>query len=227
MERLEVAFDLKEFGPTGEFEGWASTWDLDLGNDKVLPGAFKTTLRKTLGKVPVLFNHEKSKVIGVGLEAQEDQRGLYVKAKLAMGTQLGRETHELMQMGALKGLSIGYTLEPKSWVMDGTVRLLKAIHLHEYSATPFPMNTEAQISRVKALEDMTERDFEDHLRDVVGLSQREAKIIIAQGFRALKGQRDVSPDEDVTVVDDFLLKMRKEFTTTTVDTWLTSLSKSL
>lgn len=227
MEKLEFAFEFKDIGPSGEFEGWASTYDLDLGNDKVLPGAFKTSLRKNGGKVPVLYNHQRDKIVGVGIEAMEDQRGLYVKARLAMNTQLGRETHELMAMGALKGLSIGYSVEPKGWVMDGTVRLLKSVNLHEYSATPFPMNVEAQISRVKSLDEMTEREFEDAVRDVFGFSGKEAKILISKGFKALKDQRDVGSEELSVEADQFLAKMQEQIKASAVDTWLTQLGTAL
>jgi hypothetical protein len=144
----------------------------------------------------MLFNHDRNAIVGVGLAAQEDQRGLYVKAKIAMGTQLGRETHELMAMGALKGLSIGYTIPDKGYVMDGPIRLLKSIELLEYSATPFPMNPQAQVARVKCLGEMTAREVEDQLRDVFGLTQKEAKRVIADGFKTLlKEKRDVDPDE--------------------------------
>lgn len=228
MEKIDLDFDLKEIGMTGEFDGWASAYTTDLGGDRVLPGAFKTSLRKHGGKVPVLFNHERGKIIGVGVEALEDQRGLYIKAKLAMGTQLGRETHELMSMGALKGLSIGYSVEPKGWVMDGNIRLLKAINLHEYSAVPFGMNPDAQINRVKSLEDLTERDFEDLIRDVCGLSQKEAKTLISKGFRALKEQRDAgSENVETTDADEFLAKMQRQIDTAVADSWLTSLSQAL
>jgi HK97 family phage prohead protease len=195
---LEFKFELKELGPTGEIEGWASTFDLDLGRDKVLPGAFASTIRKSKGEVPMLMNHDRDKIVGVGTAAQEDNRGLYVKAKLAMGTQLGREVWELMSMGALKGLSIGYTIPDNGSVMDGNVRLLKAINLHEYSATPFPMNPQAQVARVKAITELSAREVEDQLRDVFGLSQREAKAVISEGFRNLisKGTRDVAQEQE-------------------------------
>jgi HK97 family phage prohead protease len=215
MFELELPFDCKELGPTGEFEGWASTYDVDLGKDKVLPGAFATTLRKTKGQVPVLFNHDRSKIAGVGIEAQEDQRGLYVKARLALGTQLGREIHELMSMGALKGLSIGYTIPAKGMVMDGPVRLLKQVELLEYSATPFPMNTQAQVNRVKCISEMTTRDLEDQLRDVFGLSQKEAKRVIAEGFKSLlTGKRDVDPvEQDEEEKDEQVRAFLKEMRT--------------
>jgi HK97 family phage prohead protease len=194
--KLDFPFEVKQLGASGEIEGWASTYDIDLGKDKVLPGAFATTIRRSKGVVPMLFNHDRNAIVGVGLAAQEDQRGLYVKAKIAMGTQLGRETHELMAMGALKGLSIGYTIPDKGYVMDGNIRLLKSIELLEYSATPFPMNPQAQVARVKCLGEMTAREVEDQLRDVFGLSQKEAKRVIADGFKSLlKEKRDVDPDE--------------------------------
>lgn len=193
---LELPFEVKELGAAGEFEGWASTYDLDLGKDKVLPGAFSATLRKHKGVVPVLFNHDRNKIAGVGVEAQEDQRGLYVKAKLALGTQLGREIYELMNMGALKGLSIGYQIQPKGYVMDGQTRLLKSVDLMEYSPTPFPMNPNAQVNRVKCISEMSPRDLEDQLRDVFGLSQKEAKKVISEGFKSLLNtQRDVEVEQ--------------------------------
>ncbi len=208
---LEFPFELKQIGQSGEFEGWASTYDLDLGKDKVLPGAFATTLRKSKGVVPVLFNHDRNQIAGIGVSAQEDQRGLYVMAKLAMGTQLGRETYELMGMGALKGLSIGYTIPSKGFVMDGDVRLLKTIELIEYSATPFPMNTEARVSRVKCVGTMTPRQLEDELRDVFGLSQKEAKTVIASGFKTLlKDQRDVDSEEGDDGNNEAVAKFLKE-----------------
>jgi HK97 family phage prohead protease len=196
IEKLEFQFEVKQLGGEGEMEGWASTYDLDLGKDKVLPGAFTTTLRKTKGEIPMLFNHDRNQIVGVGKSASEDQRGLYVRAKLAMGTQLGREVHELMTMGALKGLSIGYSVPEKGFVMDGGVRLLKQIDLHEYSATPFPMNPSAVVNRVKCLGEMTAREVEDQLRDVFGLTAKEAKRAIAEGFKTLLTEkRDVDPEE--------------------------------
>jgi len=208
--RLDFPFEVKELGTAGEFEGWASTYDLDLGNDKVLPGAFSATLRRHKGVVPVLFNHDRDKIAGVGISAQEDQRGLYVKAKLALGTQLGREIYELMTMGALKGLSIGYTIPAKGAVNDGAVRLLKTIELMEYSPTPFPMNQQAQVNRVKAIGEMSAREVEDQLRDVFGLSQKEAKRVISEGFKALLSAHRDGDEDRQEEADEKVRLMLKE-----------------
>jgi HK97 family phage prohead protease len=54
----------------------------------------------------------------VYLKHEEDQNGLYVKGQLAMGTQKGREVYELMKMGALDAMSIGFKADPKSQSYD-------------------------------------------------------------------------------------------------------------
>lgn len=203
MEKLEFKFELKEISPLGRFEGWASTYDLDLGNDKVLPGAFKTSIRKTDGKIPVLLNHDRNSVVGVGEKAQEDHKGLWVEAQMAMNVQRGRETYELMEMGALTGLSIGFKIQPGGFVMDGKVRLLKTIELMEYSVTPFPLNTEAKIMRVKSVEDITTaRELEEALREV-GFSKKEALCLMAKGGnQLLKERREAGSNGEDEVPDE-------------------------
>ncbi|MGZ8927125.1 MAG: hypothetical protein ACXW03_01575, partial [Methylobacter sp.] len=41
----------------------------------------------------------------------------------------------------------------------------------------------------------SEREFEKILRDVVGLSQQEAKTVVSRGFRQLIGGRDGRSEE--------------------------------
>jgi hypothetical protein len=60
------------------------------------------------------------------------------------------------------------------------------------------MNPEAQVARVKCIGEMSERDLEGQLRDVFGLSQKEAKRVIAEGFKSfLSGEaRDVQVEQE-------------------------------
>ena len=51
--------------------------------------------------------------IGVFDEIVEDDHGLVVKGRLALKTQAGQEAYELLKMGALDGLSIGFKINPK------------------------------------------------------------------------------------------------------------------
>jgi hypothetical protein len=193
FDTKSFSFEVKEVSEQGQFEGYASTFqNVDLGGDKVVRGAFKRTLAQSGGKVPVLWMH--STPIGVGIEAAEDTKGLYVKGQLVMTVKQAQEARDLTAAGAIKSMSIGYRIPKDGWDMDGDVRLLKDIDLIEYSLVTFPMNPRAELRRMKGIEEMTERDFEAALRDVLGFTHREAQTIISRGFRSLKAVRDVEPD---------------------------------
>ena len=60
------------------------------------------------------------------------------------------------------------------------------------------MNTEADLLTVKNMKDLDIRQFEQKLRDV-GLSQKEAKAVCADGFKGL--QRDDVNEEEVKTDD--------------------------
>jgi hypothetical protein len=120
---------------------------------------------------------------------------------LALGTQRGREVHELMKMGAIDGLSIGYRVDPKSVEYDekGKRRYLKSVDLMEISAVTFPMNPRALVQSVKGAE-RTVREWEDFLRDAGNLSRTEAKAAASAVAKALD-QRDAGKQETPEVLD--------------------------
>lgn len=177
----------------GKFSGYASIFgNKDLGNDIVEKGAFTSSLRKKAPKqIKMLFMHKTDEPIGVFEKMEEDEKGLRVEGKLALGTQRGKEVYELMKMGAIDGLSIGYKVDAKGYHYDddGKKRKLKNIDLMEISAVTFPMNPKARIRKVKGA-DTSIRDWEDTLRDV-GLSRSEAKVGAKALTQALT-QRDVA-----------------------------------
>ena len=186
----------------GMFEGYASVFgNKDLGNDVVVNGAFRKSLRaKGARKIKMLFQHDTKEPIGVYTQIKEDGNGLYVKGQLAMNTQKGREVYELMKMGAIDGLSVGYRVDAKGYHYDerGKRRMLKEVDLMEISAVTFPMNPKARISAVKA-EDRSVRDWETFLRDEGGLSRSESKVAASAVCKALD-QREVG-DEQQGVMD--------------------------
>lgn len=192
-EHINCDFEVKGISDVGEFEGYASTFgNTDLQGDKVVRGAFKRTITQHGGKVPVLWQHTDP--IGVGLEAREDSKGLYVRGQLVLSVKQAQEARDLTVAGAIKTMSIGYKVAPKGWDTDADgVRLLKDIDLIEYSLVTFAANPQAGIARIKNIEGLTERKFEEFLRDS-GFSHKEAQTIISRGFRALKAVRDVEPD---------------------------------
>ena len=200
---LEVEFEIKrepeEEQDTGKFTGYGSIFgNKDLGNDIVMDGAFaKSIARKGAKGIKMLYNHKTDEPIGVFEEIIEDRRGLKVKGQLALGTQRGKEVYELMKMGAIDGLSIGYRVDQKGYEYDdrGKRRKLKEVDLMEISAVTFPMNPKARIQMVKNL---SLRDCEKRLRDVLDLSNREAKICAGAIHKALSF-RDENEDGEEEV----------------------------
>ena len=135
--------------------------------------------------------HKTDEPIGVYEKMEEDEKGLRVEGKLALGTQRGKEVYELMKMGAIDGLSIGYRVDAKGYHYDddGKKRRLKNVDLMEISAVTFPMNPKARVRKVKGAE-CTIREWEELLRDVGGLSRNESKVGAKALVKALS-QRDV------------------------------------
>lgn len=205
-ETLDIQFEYKT-EPTqdeeGVFTGYGSIFgNKDLGNDVVVEGAFAKSIgKKGARAVKMLYQHRQDEPIGVFDEIVEDRRGLKVKGRLAMGTQRGREVYELMKMGALDGLSIGYRVDPKGVDYDekGKRRYLKSVDLMEISAVTFPMNPRARVQAVKGAE-RTVREWEELLRDAGSLSRNEAKAAASAVAKVLD-QRDAVKEETPEVLD--------------------------
>ena len=186
-------YDDEDEDKAGRFSGYASIFgNKDLGNDVVEKGAFASSLRRKSPKqIKMLFMHKTDEPIGVYEKMEEDDKGLRVEGKLALGTQRGKEVYELMKMGAIDGLSIGYRVDAKGYNYDddGKKRRLKNVDLMEISAVTFPMNPKARVRKVKGAE-CTIREWEELLRDVGGLSRNESKVGAKALVKALS-QRDV------------------------------------
>ena len=187
--------------PYGKFEGYGSIFgNKDLGNDVVEEGAFTKSIRAKKAKgIKLLWQHKQDMPIGVFESVKEDGDGLRVKGKLALGTQQGREAYELLKMGALDGLSIGYKADPQKQKYDERRRrrMLKEVDLMEISLVTFPMNPKARVSAVKDAFTGTIRDWEDHLREVCGLSRSLSKVCAKGIVDTISKQRDAGDDLDI------------------------------
>jgi len=180
----------------GTFEGYGSIFgNKDLGNDVIRKGAFANTLKSKKPKsIKLLYQHKTDEPIGVFDSITEDSKGLYVKGRLAMGTQKGREVFELMKMGALDSMSIGYRLSAEDYKYDPKERkrIIKSVDLMEISLVTFPMNPKAKITKVK-LAEMNVREIEEHLRDAgcesVAVAKHTAQVLY-KSYRSDE-QRDV------------------------------------
>lgn len=221
--RLVVPFEIKSIheSETGVFSGRGSVFnELDSYKDIILPGAFKKSLKEkgVLG-IKMLSQHGGSMFggnnnpIGVWTDINETDEALEMTGKLALKTQSGAETYELLKIGALDGLSIGFTTVKSNIDEETDIRTVSEIDLWEVSIVTFPAMHNATISDVKSfhllsqedrnvLKDIlhkisglceTERDFETFLRDA-GWSREEAKTIVSKGFKGLNPQRDAGEE---------------------------------
>ena len=182
------------------FEGYASVFGgVDSYNDTIKKGAFRETLRewKKGGKLPkMLLQHgggffggsaQDKSPIGAWTEMKEDDHGLFARGTL-LDAQTPRllETASAIRAGVLDGLSIGFRTKKSEMDEDTGIRTLTEIQLFEVSPVTFPADEAARVTGTKADEDLaTEREFERFLRDVGGLSHRQARAVCERGYRSL------------------------------------------
>jgi HK97 family phage prohead protease len=192
METKHLSLELKA-NDAGAVEGYGSVFGgLDYYGDSIAPGAFAKSIAAR--KPKMLWQHRMDKPIGVWDEVIEDEKGLRLKGRMA-STPQGQEARELVKMGAMDGLSIGFRTIADE--VRGNMRILKEIELWEVSFVTIPADAAALVSGIKSAK--TEREVEEALRSI-GLSRREAKAFIAKGWEGVTGQREA----DATQVDETL-----------------------
>src|SRR6187399_1924358 len=175
MPQLEYkAFPLLDFKSeeAGRFSGYAAAYSKDVYGDRIAPGAFAKTIKRSKGKIPIHYNHNDAIPLGFSSELVEDAKGLYIDGLLSLESTNGKDIYALLQtahkVGFKMGLSIGFITEDADYdEQEG--RLLKSIDLWETSITPYPANRAARIDGFKSM-----RNYEVLLRDA-GVSREGAK----------------------------------------------------
>lgn len=139
----------------GTFTGYASTFDnVDRDGDIIFSTAFDDFLADDLNKsVPLLYGHKKNLENMLGkIELEKDAHGLFGRGKLDLSTDLGKRTYNLMKMGALNSLSIGFLIndyEPVDPQKPFGGWKIKSADLTEVSVVITPANPKAKITQVK------------------------------------------------------------------------------
>jgi len=190
---LQTVPGIETTAEDGVFEGYASVFgEVDNVKDRVARGAFRETLaqfRKNGRMPPLLWQHDTREPIGIIKELYEDGKGLRIRARLFVeDIPRARQAYKLLRENGISGLSIGFKAAESAFDPETGVRTLLKIELMEISLVTFPALDSARIAGVKtALQSGNAppvRAFEALLRDA-GFSRKQAKGIIARGYKAL------------------------------------------
>lgn len=126
-----------------EIWAYASTWEVDVQNDQILPGAFDATLKeRKLSEIPVFWAHDvKAVPLGRPLAMEPDSRGLLTVTKVfrtERGSELLHYCAEMLDAGSAPGLSIGFMTKSADYrrMNSKTVRCIGQVDLREYSFCP-------------------------------------------------------------------------------------------
>jgi hypothetical protein len=190
---------LKSVGADGTFTGIAAVANnIDLGGDKIMPGAFTRTL--AAGKqLPLLWQHDPALPIGTVKCTETSQGSLQVDGALLLSVPQAVTAYELLKAGVLKGMSIGFDTVKSTF--DGDVRLLQELRLWEVSIVTFPMNEDAMVTSVKA---MSDSDRQKHLKSIsdhvkaIGRHQRGLR----EHLKSLCDAFDDASGDDLALLED-------------------------
>ncbi len=192
----------------GSFSGYANVFDtVDSYSTKFAKGCFVQSLKEHAdeGTMPkLLWQHRYDAPVGVWDEMREDDKGLYVRGRLA-DTTLARDALELLRLQseangarAIDGLSVGFY--PRAWErdeVDDDIITFTRVELIETSLVTFQSNKPSRVDQVRqalaAGEKVNPAHLEAYLRSECGLPNQLAKRL-SQGLSAPDTGRDPEPD---------------------------------
>lgn len=198
IKTKDMSFKAEAVKDDGFFSGYCNVFDVeDSYGDVVRKGAFIESINdwQAKGKMPpILWQHDRSTVIGVWTKLFEDDTGLYGEGKLLIDdVAKAKEAHALLKHEAIDGLSIGYCIKESSYDHDNDIYNLLKLDLREISVVTFPANSDSRIDVVKSTLDKGELptlpEFEKFLREA-GFSKSQATAIAGRGLRSLLGEPD-------------------------------------
>lgn len=132
---------------------WA-TWDPDQVGDRIARGAFAEDIKsrgprlvdgKPRSEIKLGYNHET--VIGLPLKMVEDERGLYVEARVD-DTTVGADVLKMIESGTLDSCSFSYDVLDSEGAPPN--RVLKRLRVYEGGPVDWPCNKRAAVLGLKS-----------------------------------------------------------------------------
>jgi HK97 family phage prohead protease len=141
---------------SGIVEALVATYAVDSGGDKIVPGAFTSTLdewAQSGNPIPFIWSHLHDDIdayLGDVLEAKEVDDGLYIKAQIDMSEPKSAKAYRLLKSGRVHNYSFAYDVRdsgPNS--DDENITELRELGLFEVGPTLIGMNRETRTLAVK------------------------------------------------------------------------------
>jgi hypothetical protein len=182
----------------GVIEGIASVMGVpDLGGDLIQLGAFDETLRENSSML-LLWQHDPHEPIDKA-ELTPEGNKLRMRARVDMTDDMARHAFKKVKAGLVKGLSIGFSALKWSFQKAGheMQRMLESVKLWEVSLVTFFMQPAAQVTSVRSMGNLTQRELEKDLHEHCGFSRRKAAALVSAGWSVAAGTPDSDPEADL------------------------------
>ncbi|MFH0891332.1 MAG: HK97 family phage prohead protease [Candidatus Falkowbacteria bacterium] len=161
----------------GIIEAYVSIFDnIDLVGDIIRRGAFVESLRKKLPKGVWMHNWEEP--VAKTLVAEEDDKGLFIRAQFNLETQRGRESFSDIKFGIIDEFSIGFKILDYEWDENDN-RIIKKVRLYEWSPVLAGANPDTELINVKkARTEKTEPEKKEAIVSYVDVDFKKMRVKI-------------------------------------------------
>lgn len=212
MEELFTKdFDLKAAeGADGEVVAYLTTFENeDKVGDIIKVGALDAFVKNfdpEVQKLPMLYNHNVSSIIGEWKALEVDANGVKGTGILYTETTQGSDVYKLLKREAVASVSIGFRSQDYDVLKSGG-RSFNEIELVETSIVLNPANPKAQILSVKSEDGFIQtKSLKAVLKDA-GLNRNEIEALFQHGWKGLVNLRanEAEAEDFVSILKDFKL----------------------
>ena len=181
-------FQVKALNQEGYFTAIAAVFnEVDRDNDRIKKGSFAKTIREN-PQIPLLWAHDVKEPVGMVEEMKETNRGLEIKARLAINTKEGSRAYNLLKFNPnVLSLSIGFSGARGNYIRENGKSIREITHINklwEISLVVFPAQPNARILDVKGNNALSYNDTRQELLNI----KHEVKQKVAEYKKQLKDQ---------------------------------------
>lgn len=172
---------------------------LDSYGTRIMRGAFEDSLKERMPKI--LFHHERTDGIGVVEYAEEldagDKRlpeairnygGLFIRGRINLDTELGRDVFSNLQFGVYNEWSIGFEPVEEEPQSDGTINFTK-VKLYEVSPVLVGANPLTATLAIRGTDDVGTQ-IKTLIADVIDNARAHGNMRKREGRKLSNAMRD-------------------------------------